>query len=98
MVRLDNFDKISVVYQAVKSRVAEEFESTYHPSHIEIPVDINVTETATVVYFNIAHYQSKTDSNLTKDISDSVSYIQEVNLMETSRYGELALILFDETY
>jgi hypothetical protein len=93
MVRLDNFNKISDVYQAVRVRVAEEFESTHHTSQIEIPVDINMSGTETVVYFDIALYQSKTKSDLTKDISDSVSYILGVDLVETNRYGELALLL-----
>jgi hypothetical protein len=97
MVRLDNFNKINDVYQAIKSRVAEEFETTYHPSHINIPVDIEVKGQATLVYFNIAMYQSKTGNDIVNDIADSVSYIHDVTVMaHTQRYGELVLLLFDD--
>lgn len=90
-MRLNNFNLIVDTYTSIKSQVAKEFETTYHPSHIEFPVDIEVAGNETRVYFNLGIYQSKTDADLCDEISKHTSYCYDVNLKPTDRYGELVL-------
>lgn len=97
MVRLENnFGLLSDIYCSIKSKVADEFRNTFHPAHINFPVSIYNDGNKTIVFFNLANYQSKTYVELVRDISEHVSYIHEVDLHPTANFGELELVLHNE--